>query len=129
VSIVPHPTQPAPKRLDVSTSALQVVREGLFRATHDPDGTSTAVFSSFPVPIAGKTGTAEKYSNEYGRNFDQAWWCGYGPADAAEIVVCAVIENGGHGGTSAAPTALEVFARYFDQEIAEPPVVGTSETD
>jgi penicillin-binding protein 2 len=62
VSIVPHPTQPAPKRLDVSTSALQVVREGLFRATHDPDGTSTAVFSSFPVPIAGKTGTAEKYS-------------------------------------------------------------------
>ena len=48
--------------------------------------------------IAGKTGTAEKYSSEYGRMFDQAWWCGYGPADDAEIVVCALVENGGHGG-------------------------------
>ena len=129
VSIVPHPTQPAPERIDVSASALQVVREGLLRATHDPDGTATAVFSSFPVPIAGKTGTAEKWSSEYRRYFDQAWWCGYGPADAAEIVVCAVIENGGHGGTSAAPTALEVFARYFGEEVGEVPVVSSAESD
>jgi penicillin-binding protein 2 len=129
VSIVPRPTQPAPERLDVSASALQVVREGLLRATHDPNGTSTAVFSPFPVPIAGKTGTAEKWSSEYKRYFDQAWWCGYGPADAAEIVVCAVIENGGHGGTSAAPAALEVFARYFGQEIGDPPVLSSAETD
>jgi membrane peptidoglycan carboxypeptidase len=76
VSIVPRPTQPTPKKIDVSASALQVVREGLFRATHDPDGTSTAIFSSFPVEIAGKTGTAEKWSSEYNRYFDQAWWCG-----------------------------------------------------
>jgi penicillin-binding protein 2 len=129
VSIVPHPTQPAPERLDVSASALQVVREGLLRATHDPDGTSTAVFSPFPVPIAGKTGTAEKWSSEYDRYFDQAWWCGYGPADAAEIVVCAVIENGGHGGTSAAPAALEVFARYFGEEVGDVPVISSAETD
>jgi penicillin-binding protein 2 len=129
VSIVPHPTQPAPKRIDVSASALQVVREGLFLATHGPNGTSTAVFGSFPVPVAGKTGTAEKWSNEYDRYFDQAWWCGYGPADAAEIVVCAVIENGGHGGTSAAPAALEVFAEYFDEEVGYVPVVSTAETD
>ena len=31
----------------------------------------------------------------------------------AEIVVCAVIENGGHGGTAAAPAALKVFQKYF----------------
>ena len=30
-----------------------------------------------------------------------------------EIVVCAVIENGGHGGTAAAPAALKVFQKYF----------------
>ena len=29
------------------------------------------------------------------------------------IVVCALIENGGHGGTSAAPAALKVFEQYF----------------
>jgi penicillin-binding protein 2 len=129
LSIVPHPTPPSPERIKVSPSALSVVREGLYRATHDPDGTSTGVFSSFPVEIAGKTGTAEKYSSEYSRMFDQAWWCGYGPADDAEIVVCALVENGGHGGTSAAPAALEVFAKYFKQDVGEVSVVSTSETD
>ena len=129
LSIVPHPTPPAPERIKVSPSALSVVREGLYRATHDPDGTSTAVFSSFPIEIAGKTGTAEKYSSEYGRKFDQAWWCGYGPADDPELVVCALVENGGHGGTSAAPAALEVFATYFNKEIGDINVVSTSETD
>ena len=75
-------------------------------ATHDTNvGTSAPVFSNFPVQIAGKTGTAEKYLSEYGANFNQAWWCGYGPVDKPSLVVCAVIENGGHGGTSAAPAA------------------------
>jgi penicillin-binding protein 2 len=74
------------------------------------------VFSSFPVEIAGKTGTAEKYSSEYGRLFDQAWWCGYGPSDSAELVVCAFIENGGHGGDAAAPAALKVFEQFFGEE-------------
>ena len=47
---------------------------------------------------------------------DQSWWCGYGPADATtspKIAVCAVIENGGHGGTAAAPAALKVFEQFF----------------
>jgi penicillin-binding protein 2 len=129
VPIVPRPTRPAPRQLDVSPSALQLVRDGLFRATHDPDGTSTAVFGSFPVPIAGKTGTAEKYSSEYKRMFDQAWWCGYGPADDPRIVVCVVIENGGHGGAAAAPAARRVFEKYFGVHEGQIGPVAVSETD
>ena len=34
-------------------------------------------------------------------------------AGGSSIVVCAVIENGGHGSTAAAPAALEVFERFF----------------
>jgi penicillin-binding protein 2 len=129
LSIVPHPTQPAPKKLDVSPGALQVVRDGLLRATHDGNGTSTGVFGSFPEQIAGKTGTAEKWSTEYDRMFDQAWWCGYGPEDDPELVVCALIENGGHGGTSAAPAAREVFEKYFGVDAGETAIVSSSETD
>jgi len=44
---------------------------------------------------------------------NQSWWCGYGPTNSARIVVCAVIENGGHGGDAAAPAAAKVFASYF----------------
>jgi penicillin-binding protein 2 len=78
------------------------------------------VFGNFPISIAGKTGTAEKVVQPSGYAQpllqDQSWWCGYGPADATEtpkIAVCAVIENGGHGGTAAAPAALKVFEHYF----------------
>ena len=46
-------------------------------------------------------------------NLTQSWWCGYGPYDAPSIVVCSVIENGGHGGVAAAPAALKVFEQYF----------------
>jgi len=94
---------------------LDVVRQGLLQATHGPSGTSTAVFGSFPVLIAGKTGTAEKSASIPGftGKLDQSWWCGYAPADAPTITVCALIENGGHGGTAAAPAALKVFEAYF----------------
>jgi cell division protein FtsI/penicillin-binding protein 2 len=62
--------------------------------------------------------------------FDQAWWCGYGPAEDPEIVVCALVgERSDTGGTSAAPAALEVFAKYFKKDIGEISVVSTSETD
>jgi penicillin-binding protein 2 len=112
-SFAAHP--PAPSGVD--PSALRVVQAGLFEATHSPIGTSSGVFGAFPVSIAGKTGTAEKlvtlpgYPNPL--KFNQSWWCGYGPTDHPTITVCAVIENGGHGGTAAAPAALKVFETYF----------------
>jgi penicillin-binding protein 2 len=110
-------TPPPPLATGVDQRALAVVRDGLYQATHDPLGTSYGVFGNFPIPVAGKTGTAEKAVHlpgyPYGTILDQAWWCGYAPANAPELVVCALIENGGHGGVAAAPAALPVFERYF----------------
>ena len=109
------PDPPRPSIVD--PYALRVVQDGLYAATHGRDGTSSGTFGTYPIPIAGKTGTAEKvvqipgYPSDHLE--DQAWWCGYGPAEDARIVVCAVIENGGHGGTSAAPAALQVFEKFF----------------
>ena len=78
--------------------------------------------ASFPIPVAGKTGTAEKVVQPPGYATpllqDQSWWCGYAPAEKPEIAVCAVIENGGHGGTAAAPAALKVFEHYFHKHRA-----------
>ena len=110
---------PQPRESGVDPDALEFVRRGLYSATHSSYGTSSWVFANFPVEIAGKTGTAEKEANNALR--DQAWWCGYGPYDAPEIVVCVLIENGGHGGEIAAPTALKVFETYFGKRgITEP---------
>jgi penicillin-binding protein 2 len=112
-------TPAPPESAGLDPAALQVVRDGLYQGAHASYGTSAGVFSSFPVPIAGKTGTAEKvvplpgYPPDHLEN--QSWWCGYGPAETEvpRIVVCAVIENGGHGSTAAAPAALRVFEKFF----------------
>ncbi len=119
-----------PRSAGVDPAALQVVRDGLYSATHSSYGTSSGVFGTYPIPIAGKTGTAEKVVQlpgyPAGHLEDQSWWCGYGPSDAeAKIVVCAVIENGGHGSTSAAPAALEVFERFFGVKARAPQLVKT----
>ncbi|MGB2951963.1 MAG: penicillin-binding transpeptidase domain-containing protein, partial [Gaiellaceae bacterium] len=116
-----HKFVPAPaQRVRLDPLALAAVRDGLYQATHATDGTSSGVFSTFPVPVAGKTGTAEKYVQipGYSGLMDQSWWCGYapaGPTDTPTIAVCALIENGGHGATAAAPAALKVFEQYFHQ--------------
>jgi penicillin-binding protein 2 len=115
-SFTPDP----PRSVDVDPTALQIVRDALYKATHLNLGTSSATFASYPIEIAGKTGTAEKVVKLPGyppdHLEDQAWWCGWGPAglgEKPEIVLCVVIENGGHGGATAAPTALRVFEQYF----------------
>ncbi len=114
VVLQPYLMKP-PKDVGLNPAALRIVQEGLYDAAHAPYGTSASIFGSFPVAIAGKTGTAEKYVElpGVGRLFDQSWWCGFGPYGDPELVVCAVIENGGHGGEAAAPTALKVFERFF----------------
>jgi penicillin-binding protein 2 len=105
-------TPDTPQATGVDPNALAVVRDGLFAATHFSNGTSSGIFASFPVNIAGKTGTAETLVDGVPR--DHSWWCGYGPYESPELVVCAVIENGGHGAEAAAPAALKVFEEFFD---------------
>ena len=109
------PAAPRPVK-GLNPADLQPVQQGLFEATHDPLGTSYGVFGNFPVPIAGKTGTAQKVVRIPGFHGerDQSWWCGYGPSNDAKLVVCAVIENGGEGGAAAAPAAERVFAKFFN---------------
>ena len=43
----------------------------------------------------------------------------------APLVVCAVIENGGHGGTAAAPAALRVFEYWFQVQAGVQAVVAS----
>jgi penicillin-binding protein 2 len=115
-TIVPTSAPPAPQPIPgLDPNNVKVVQQGLYEGTHDSFGTSYGVFGMFPVPIAGKTGTAQKVVRLPGltRVENQSWWCGYGPTSDAKLVVCAVIENGGHGGTAAAPAAERVFAKYF----------------
>ena len=121
----PQPPRPA----GVDPSALAAVRDGLWRATHSINGTASGVFANYDVPISGKTGTAEKVvplpGYPSGHMEDQSWWCGWGPSESARLVVCALIENGGHGSSAAAPAALRVFERFFKKKAPPTQLVDT----
>jgi penicillin-binding protein 2 len=125
--VVKRFTAPAPQPVGLDPTYLAAVQDGLYQATHASYGTSASVFGSFPIQIAGKTGTAQKNPNT--NQLDQSWWCGYGPVNSAEppdIVVCALIENGGFGADAAAPAALQVFQQFFHRSLGATGATGVT---
>lgn len=99
------------RQLDAEPSHIEAVQQGLWQATHGPDGTATSVFSYVPVEVAGKTGTAEALPGE-----DHSWFVGYAPFDNPEIVLAVVIERAGTGASAAAPVVCQTFAAHFSYD-------------
>lgn len=114
-----------PRDLKLNPVDLTAVTEGLVRVNEGVNGTATAVWSGFPVPTAGKTGTAEKFGQS-----DLAWYCGFAPVEEPEIAACAFVDGGGHGGSVAGPIVRDMFAQWFDvggAAAASPVVEGTAD--
>jgi penicillin-binding protein 2 len=112
----------APKKLDVASSYLATIRNALYLAATSPTGTSYPVFGSYPIPVAGKTGTAQVFGKD-----DYAWYISYAPANDPKYVVAVMIEQGGHGGTAAAPAARMIYDALFDKRLSH--VTGTTHSD
>src|SRR3954469_25454769 len=102
-----HP--PPQRHLRISGETRSVILEGLHRAADEPGGTSYPVMGSFPIPVAGKTGTAERQGQQ-----DQSWYSVIAPYPNPQIVVTVTVERGGFGAETAAPIARTILERYFD---------------
>jgi penicillin-binding protein 2 len=85
---------------------LSTMRSALLGVTRY--GTGAAAFRGFPIPVAGKTGTSQVYKKD-----DYAVFGCYAPAYKPRYAVVVVIEQGGHGGSVAAPAAREVLGKLF----------------
>jgi penicillin-binding protein 2 len=105
---------PIRRRFHIDPGYRSTILEGLHEAAQTQGGTSDAVFGSFPIPVAGKTGTAER---GIGRA-DQSWYCVLAPYPDPRIVTCVTIEEGGFGAESAAPAAHTILKAYFAKQIA-----------
>ncbi|NLJ33737.1 MAG: penicillin-binding protein 2 [Firmicutes bacterium] len=102
----------APEILDrvaVAPETLKAVREGM-RAVVEPRGTGYGTFVNCPVPVAGKTGTAE---NPHGDS--HGWFVGFAPAQRPEIALAVLIEQGGSGSSAAAPVARDIFTAIYQE--------------
>lgn len=106
---------PIVRNLHLPPELLQEIWTGLYGATHAADGTSSAVFANFTPTVYGKTGTAEVPQDC--TNCSDAWWSGWASDGTHKLVVVAMIQDGGHGGVSAAPAALRVFEAFFHKKI------------
>ncbi|MER3408834.1 MAG: penicillin-binding protein 2 [Thermoleophilia bacterium] len=97
-----------PPRARIRIPGLAAIRAGLYAAAHAPEGTSARIFADFPVPVAGKTGTAEAPPGG-----DHSWYASYAPAGRPRAVVVVLVEHGGFGAETAAPVAREIWSAFF----------------
>jgi penicillin-binding protein 2 len=105
---------PKPRRkIKIDAGTRSVIMEGLHQAAQGTGGTSEPIFGSFPIPVAGKTGTAERPGHA-----DQSWYCILAPYPNPRIVTCVTIEEGGFGAQAAAPAAHTILEAYFHDQIA-----------
>lgn len=107
---------PAPRRhVHIDPEFRAAILEGLHEAAQAPGGTSYAVFGGFQVPVAGKTGTAQRPPHA-----DQSWYIVLAPYPNPRIVTAVTMEEGGFGAESAAPAALQILEAYFHKHSTGP---------
>ncbi|MCE5222164.1 MAG: penicillin-binding protein [Clostridium sp.] len=103
--------------VSISKSTQKAVKDGMKAVNNSQEGTAATAFSGFPIPTAGKTGTADFASDqrEKGRK-PYATYVSYAPADDPQIAVVAVVFDGGHGGNIASAVRA-VYDAYFKDEL------------
>ena len=78
-------------------------------------GTGAGAFSGFPVPISGKTGTAQVF----GRNpngsakADTSWFASYGPTNNPRFAVVMMVSQGGFGASISGVGARKIYETLF----------------
>jgi penicillin-binding protein 2 len=105
---------PKPRRqIHIDPQYRAAILEGLHDAAQNGGGTSFEVFGDFPIPVAGKTGTAQRPPH-----LDQSWYGVLAPYPNPRIVTFVTMEEGGFGAESAAPAARKILEAYFAKELA-----------
>ncbi len=92
----------------VDSNAIKTVRLGMRDAVLYGSG---RVLASFPVPVSGKTGTAQWRSDRS----THAWFTAFAPFEHPKIVVTVILEEGGEGSAVAVPVAQEILQAWYRQ--------------
>ena len=95
----------------------------LVSVVYSAHGTAKGISQNISYHIAGKTGPAQvlgiKQNAKYNENDidfkfrDHALFISFAPADDPKIAVAVIVENGGHGGSVAAPIAGQVIKQFL----------------
>ncbi|NDF81420.1 MAG: penicillin-binding protein 2, partial [Methylophilaceae bacterium] len=115
------------KELHFKPENLALVKEGMMNVTQ-PGGTAASVGAGAPYKIAAKTGTAQvvemKANQKYNpnrmneRHRDHALFIAYAPVEDPTIAIAIIVENGGHGGSTAGPIARKLMDYYLLKKVS-----------
>ncbi len=100
-------TEPVAENIiSINEENLDAVKRGMYGVIDE--GSASKIFKDYPIPVGGKTGTAQGNSTES----NTALFVAFAPYDKPEIAVCVVIEHGVRG-VNAAGVAKDIFDEYF----------------
>jgi len=113
---------PVVTHFPLADDTVQKVTDGMYGVVNEPGGTG---YSSRiqNVELSGKSGTAQVIGydtrSRLGKDKefkDNAWFVGYAPRRDPEIVVCVLVQAGGHGGEASAPIVRDIVKRYYEKK-------------
>ena len=107
-----HPA--SEEKLPIAREHLAVVRQGMRQAVTEG---SARRLTTLPIPLAGKTGTAQVGGTED----THAWFTSFGPYEKPELVVTVLLERGGEGDDAAVPLAEKIWQWWAEHGAVNDP--------
>lgn len=126
VANINNKTQPLTKTIPVQLNKPQhwnLIIDAMYDVVNGARGTARKIKEGAPYKIAGKTGTAQVFTIKQDEEYDEdsvvehlkdhALFIAFAPTKNPQLAVAVIVENGGHGGSVAAPIARAVFDQYM----------------
>lgn len=110
------------RHVELHPRTLEVIRDAMWGVVNE-DGTGVRAKIA-GRDVCAKTGTAQVFKASRDVDADKlpkemrdhAWFVGFAPKDNPQIAWAVFVQNGGHGGTVAAPIARAVLERFFEKQ-------------
>jgi len=116
-------SKPPKEIIPLKPSNVNSIINAMVDVVNSERGTANDLRKDVNYQIAGKTGTAQvrgiKQNAKYNENStelkyrDHALFIAFAPANDPKIAIAVIAENGGHGGSIAAPIAAKVINQYL----------------
>lgn len=110
-------------QIELDEHNLDDIISAMINVVHGARGTARTLKKGINYQIAGKTGTAQvfgiKQEEEYDEDEidiklrDHALFMAFAPVADPQIAVAVIVENGGHGGSVAAPMAGKIMKQFL----------------
>ncbi len=116
-------TKPGKASIPLKAKNIDEIIAAMVNVVHGQGGTARRISTGINYQIAGKTGTAQVFTVKQNETYnshklkkklhDHALFISFAPVADPQIAVAVIVENGGHGGSVAAPMAAKVIKKFL----------------